>query len=74
MEPISPRWGKFAPRGAMTQNSPRRTGPNTFEALQIVKSAYRNGVLSASDEAASHMAADWDFGGLIDGEDNVDPV
>ena len=51
-----------------------RLKTNTFEALQIVKSAYRNGVLSASDEAASHMAADWDFGGLIDGEDNVDPV
>jgi hypothetical protein len=47
---------------------------NTFEALQIVKSAYRNGILNASDEAAAHVGAEWDFGGLIEKEDSVDPV
>ena len=47
---------------------------NTFEALQIVKSAYRNGILSASDEAAGHVVAEWDFGGLVDREDNAGPV
>jgi hypothetical protein len=46
----------------------------TFEALQIVKSAYRNRVLNASDEAAAHVAAEWDFGGLIDVEDSIDAV
>ena len=47
---------------------------DTFKALQIIKSAYHNGVLSASDEAASHVAADWDFGELIDRENDVHPV
>ena len=48
-----------------------RLKTDTFEALQIIKSAYRNGVLSASDEAASHVTAYWDFCGLIDREDDV---
>jgi len=47
---------------------------DTFEVLQIVKSAYRNGILDASDEAAAHVAAEWDFGGLIDAEESLDPI
>jgi hypothetical protein len=45
-----------------------------FEALQIVKSAYHNGILNASDEAASHVAAEWDFGGLVDTEDASEAI
>jgi hypothetical protein len=51
-----------------------RLKTDTFEALQIVKSAFRNGVLNASDEAAAHVAAEWDLGGLIEREDSVDPI
>ncbi len=47
---------------------------DTFEALQIVKSAFHNGILNASDEAAAHVAVEWDFGGLIDAEDSSDPI
>jgi hypothetical protein len=47
---------------------------STFEVLQIVKSAFCNGVLNACDEAAAHVAAEWDFGRLVDVEDSVDPV
>lgn len=51
-----------------------RLKTDTFEALQILKSAFRNGILNASDEAAAHVAAEWDFGGLIDTEDSSDLV
>lgn len=51
-----------------------RLKTTTFEALQIVKSAFRNGVLNASNEVAAHVAAEWDFGGLVDVEDSADPV
>jgi hypothetical protein len=47
---------------------------DTFEALQIVKSAYRNGILDADDEAAGHVAAEWNFGGLVETEDSSDAV
>jgi len=47
---------------------------DTFEALQIVKSAFCNGILNASDKAAAHVAVEWDFGGLIDAEDSSDPI
>jgi hypothetical protein len=47
---------------------------DTFEALQIVKSAYRNGILDADDEAAGHVAAEWNFGGLVEMEDSSDAV
>jgi len=33
--------------------------PETFEALQILKAAYRNGVLSSGDEAQSHEPKMW---------------
>jgi hypothetical protein len=51
-----------------------RLKTNTFEALQIVKSTFHNGILNASDEAATHVAAEWDFGGLVDREDSSNPV
>jgi hypothetical protein len=55
-------------------NIPTQLTKDTFEALQIVKSAFCNGILNASDEAAPHVAAEWDFGGLVDREDSSDPV
>jgi hypothetical protein len=54
-----------------------RLKTNTFEALQIVKSAYRNGIINASEEAAchvAHVAAEWDVGGIIDIEELSEPV
>lgn len=51
-----------------------RLKTNTFEALQIVKSAFRNGILNVSDEAAAHVATEWDFGGLVDAEESSEPV
>ena len=47
---------------------------NTFEALQIVKSANCNGIINASDEVEAHVAVKWDLGGLVDTEDASDPV
>lgn len=47
---------------------------STFEALQNVKSTFHNGILNASDEVASHVAAEWDFGGLVDKEESSDPI
>jgi hypothetical protein len=40
----------------------------------MVKSAFRNGILNAADEAAAHVPAEWDFGGLVDLEDSSDPI
>lgn len=51
-----------------------RLKTDTFEALQIVKSAYRNGIINASDEAEAHVAMEWDLGGLVDTEESSDPV
>jgi hypothetical protein len=51
-----------------------RLKTDTFEALQIVKSAFRNRIINAGDEAAAHVAAEWDFGGLIDIEESSEPV
>jgi hypothetical protein len=51
-----------------------RLKTDTFEALQIVKSAFRNGIINVSDEVAGHVAAEWDFGGLIDVEESSEPV
>jgi hypothetical protein len=51
-----------------------RLKTDTFKALQIVKSAFCNGILNATDEAAAHVAVEWDFGGLIDAEDSSEPV
>ena len=45
-----------------------------FEALQIIKSAYHNRVLNTNDEAAAHVAAEWDLGGLVDVGDSVEPI
>ena len=41
--------------------TPRRSSlhPDTFSALQIVKAGYRNGHLSANDEAASAVPLEW---------------
>ena len=47
---------------------------DTFKALQIVKSAFQNGIINVSEEVATHMAAEWDFGGLIDVEESSEPV
>jgi hypothetical protein len=47
---------------------------DTFKALQIVKSALRNGIINVSDEVAAHVAAEWDFSGLIDVEESFEPV
>ncbi|KAF8256625.1 hypothetical protein EI94DRAFT_1544040, partial [Lactarius quietus] len=33
---------------------------DTFEALQILKSACRNGVINTSDDVAGHVAEEWD--------------
>lgn len=35
--------------------------PATFEALQLLKSAYRNGVINATEEAAGHEPKGWSF-------------
>ena len=51
-----------------------RLKTNTFEALQIVKSAFQNGIINAGDEAAAHVPAEWDFGRLIDIEESFEPV
>ncbi|KAF8268950.1 hypothetical protein EI94DRAFT_1575997, partial [Lactarius quietus] len=51
-----------------------RLKTTTFEALQIIKSAFHNGVLNACDEAAAHVAAEWDFGKLVNMEDEADLV
>ena len=50
-----------------------RLKPNTFEALQIVKSAFRNGILNATDEAACHFGMGWEDG-LVDMEESSDPI
>ena len=44
-----------------------------FEALQIVKSAFRNGILNATDEAACHFGMGWEDG-LVDMEESSDPI
>ena len=51
-----------------------RLKTDTFEALQIVKSAFQNGIINVSDEVAAHVAAEWDFGGLVDAEESSKPV
>jgi hypothetical protein len=51
-----------------------RLKTNTFEALQIVKSAFHNGILNATDEAAGHVATEWDIGGLVDKEESTGPI
>ena len=45
---------------------------DTFEALQIVKSAYRNGIINASDEAAAYVPEELDF--FIGVEGSSEPV
>jgi len=39
-----------------------RLNVKTFEALQLLKSAYRNGHIDASSEAQQHFEAVWDDG------------
>ena len=51
-----------------------RLKTTTIEVLQVVKSAFCNGIHDACNEAAAHVAAEWDFGRLIDKEDNAGPV
>jgi hypothetical protein len=47
---------------------------DTFEALQIIKSAFRNGIINVTDEAVAHVTEEWDIGGLIDVEESSEPV
>ena len=47
---------------------------DTFEALQIVKSAFRNGILDVDEEAAAHVAAEWSSGGVVEKEESADIV
>ena len=53
--------------GGITGSSNRNLlSPSSFEALQLLKSAYRNGHVAASDDAAKHLvdvfeSSDTDF-------------
>jgi hypothetical protein len=47
---------------------------DTFEALQIVKSTFRNGILDVDEEAAAHVASEWDYSGLVEMEDSPNAV
>jgi hypothetical protein len=47
--------------GALTSTRRRnRLKPSTFEALQILKGAYRNGHIKALVDAEAHVAGVWD--------------
>jgi hypothetical protein len=51
--------------------------PKTFEALQLLRSAYRNGHISAAQQAAEHIQSlheSLDATGLADISDNEDDV
>ena len=46
--------------GGMTGTKLRnQLDPDTFEALQMLKAGYRNGVLTSADEARSHEPKPW---------------
>lgn len=45
----------FSGGGITGTPSRNRLTPAVFEALQILKSAYRNGHIGAADDAAKHM-------------------
>ena len=47
--------------GALTSTRRRnRLKPSTFEALQLLKGAYRNGHIKASEDAEAHVVSVWD--------------
>ena len=61
--------------GQLTGTYPRnQLKMDTFKALQIIKSAFWNGIINVSDEVAAHVAVEWDFGGLVDAEESSEPV
>ena len=44
-----------------------------FEALQIIKSTFCNGILNAMDKAVCHFGMEWEDG-LVDMEESSDPI
>ena len=58
--------------GSLTSTRRRnRLDPEMFEALQILKSAYRNGHIHATDQAEAHIAAFLDSLDIEDDEENI---
>jgi hypothetical protein len=59
--------------GALTDSKLRnRLSPPVFEALQILKSAYHNGHIKASEQAEVHFQGLMDVADEIDGIDEID--
>jgi len=49
----------FSRAGLTGTDRRNHLAPATFEALQVLKSAYKNGFLSAHEEANAHIACLW---------------
>ena len=47
--------------------------PSMFEALQIIKSTFCNGILNTMDKAVCHFGMEWEDG-LVDMEESSDPI
>jgi hypothetical protein len=61
--------------GALTGTSLRNwLNPDVFEALQILKSAYRNGHIGAAEEAEAHIQAYLEALRVCKGMDDEDEV
>jgi hAT family C-terminal dimerisation region len=61
--------------GGITATSRRnRLSADTFESLQLLKSAYRNGHVTAADQAVAHLKTLWDEVDLRDIVEENDDV
>jgi hypothetical protein len=49
----------FSQAGLTGTDHRNRLSPTTFEALQVLKSAYRNGFIAAFEEAKEHATRLW---------------
>jgi hypothetical protein len=47
-----------------------RLAPRTFEALQILKSGYRNGHIGAAEQAEAHYNAIMEVINIVDDDEN----
>jgi len=59
----------FSSGGITAAACHNRMSADTFESLQLLKSAYRNGHITAADQAVTHLKTLWDE---VDLKDSVE--
>jgi hAT family C-terminal dimerisation region len=60
----------FSSSGITATTHRNKLSPQTFESLQILKSAYCNGHVAAAEQAVAHLKTLWETDNVVDISDS----